>query len=221
MSKTSIVILVILLVAIGLYFYLGPKSKKNKNQSIAPVVEQPTSVSVSNKKVVMVVASENFRDEEYFEPKTILEEQGVIVKTASNKAGVARGVGGREANVDLLITDVNPADFDAVIFVGGPGSLENLDNDNSYQLAQSTLGQGKILAAICVSPVILAKAGVLKDKEATVWSSPEDRSSIQVLEDNGAKYVDQAVVVDGRIITANGPAAAQEFGKKISELLGL
>ena len=218
MNKTFIVIVVILVV-LGLYFYLGPKSKKNKNQSIAPVVEQPTSVSVSNKKVVMVVASENFRDEEYFEPKTILEEQGVIVKTASNKAGVARGVGGREANVDLLITDVNPADFDAVIFIGGSGSLEHLDNDNSYQLVQSTLGQKKILAAICVSPVIVAKAGVLKDKEATVWSSPEDRSAVQILEENGAKYVDKPVVVDGQIITANGPAAAQEFGKKIRELL--
>jgi len=220
MNKTFIVIVVILVV-LGLYFYLGPKSKKNKNQSIVSVTDQPSSVSVANKKVVMVVASENFRDEEYFEPKAILEKQGVIVKTASNKAGVARGVGGREATVDLLVTDVNPVDFDVVIFIGGPGSLEHLDNDNSYQLAQSTLGQGKILAAICVSPVILAKAGVLKDKEATVWSSFEDRSSIQILEDNGAKYVDKTVVVDGKIITANGPTAAQEFGRKISELLGL
>jgi len=220
MNKTFIVIVVILVV-LGLYFYLGPKSKKNKNQSIVSVTDQPNSVSISNKKVVMVVASENFRDEEYFEPKAILEERGVIVKTASNKVGVARGVGGREVTVDLLVTDVNPADFDAVIFIGGPGSLEHLDNDNSYQLVQSTLGQKKILAAICVSPVIVAKASVLKDKEATVWSSPEDRSAVQILEENGAKYVDKPVVVDGQIITANGPAAAQEFGQKIAELLGL
>ncbi len=220
MNKTFIVIVVILVV-LGLYFYLGPKSKKNKNQSIVSVADQPNSVSISNKKVVMVVASENFRDEEYFEPKAILEERGVIVKTASNKVGVARGVGGREVTVDLLVTDVNPADFDAVIFIGGPGSLEHLDNDNSYQLVQSTLGQKKILAAICVSPVIVAKASVLKDKEATVWSSPEDRSAVQILEENGAKYVDKPVVVDGQIITANGPAAAQEFGQKIAELLGL
>lgn len=220
MNKTFIVIVVILVV-LGLYFYLGPKSKKNKNQSIVSVTDQPNSVSISNKKVVMVVASENFRDEEYFEPEAILEERGVIVKTASNKAGVARGVGGREVTVDLLVTDVNPADFDAVIFIGGPGSLEHLDNDNSYQLVQSTLGQKKILAAICVSPVIVAKASVLKDKEATVWSSPEDRSAVQILEENGAKYVDKPVVVDGQIITANGPAAAQEFGQKIAELLGL
>ncbi|MBP8617853.1 MAG: hypothetical protein KBI15_01280, partial [Candidatus Pacebacteria bacterium] len=107
MNKTFIVIVVILVV-LGLYFYLGPKSKKNKNQSIVSVTDQPSSVSIANKKVVMVVASENFRDEEYFEPKAILEKQGVIVKTASNKAGVARGVGGREATVDLLVTDVNP-----------------------------------------------------------------------------------------------------------------
>ena len=168
-----------------------------------------------NKKVVMVVASENFRDEEYFIPKEVLENREVEVKTASNKLGIAKGAGGQEAAVDLLVADVNLADFDAVVFIGGSGALQNLDNEVSYNLTKATIKQGKILAAICISPVILAKAGVLSGKEATVWSSPLDQEPVKILEENGAKYVGKKVAIDNKIITANGPLAAQEFGEAI------
>ena len=77
----------------------------------------------------------------------------------------------------------------------------------------------KILAAICIAPAILAKAGVLEGKNATVWSSVLDKGPIKILEENGANYVEKDVVVDGNIITANGPQAASEFGRKIVEIL--
>ena len=172
-------------------------------------------VNLTNKKVVIIVASENFRDEEYSVPKEVLENRGVEVKTASNKSGTAKGAGGQEAAVDLLVSDIKPADFDAVVFIGGPGTLENLDNEISYNLAKATVEKGKILSAICIAPAILAKAGVLKDKQATVWASPLDREPVKILEENGAKYVGGKVVSDGKIITANGPLAAQEFGEAI------
>lgn len=167
----------------------------------------------------MVVASENFRDAEYFIPKEILEKEGAEIKTASDKTGAIRGADGGSAEADLLAGDVNPAEFDAVVFIGGPGALTHLDNEISYGLARKTVEMGKTLAAICVSPSILAKAGVLKGKKATVWSSAFDKSAAKVLEENGANYADEAVVVDGNIITANGPASAEEFGEKISETL--
>jgi len=175
--------------------------------------------NLTNKKVVIVVASKDFRDEEYLTPKKVLEDRGVEIKTASDKSGIAKGAGDAEAKVDLLVSDVKPADFDAVIFIGGAGALVCLNNEDSYKLTQSTIEQGKILAAICIAPVILARAGILKDKQATVWSSPLDKSSIETLKENGAKYVGGAVVIDGKIITANGPSAAKEFGEKIVEEL--
>lgn len=175
--------------------------------------------NLTDKKVVMIIASEDFRDREYFEPKEILENKRIEVKTASDKLGIAKGADGNKVSVDMLVSDIEPADFDAVIFIGGPGALAHLDNEISYQLAKSTVKQGKILAAICISPVILAKALVLKDKKATVWSSSEDYYPIQILEQNGAHYLNKSVVVDGKIVTANGPLAAKEFGKKIVELL--
>lgn len=176
--------------------------------------------SLQGKKVVIIVAFRDFRDEEYFIPKEILEIAGIEVKTASNKKGTAIGAEGGEAKVDSLVKEINPADFDAIVFVGGPGCLESLDNEDSYKVAKETVLQGKVLAAICISPVILAKAGVLSGKRATVWDSPMGRRPVvKILEENGAIFEDKAVVVDGKIITGNGPAAAKEFTEKIIKAL--
>jgi len=171
--------------------------------------------NLKEKSIVMIIAFRDFRDAEYFVPKEILEEAGAEVKTVSNQKGIAIGADGGEVEVDLLINELNPAEFDGVVFIGGPGAIQYLDNENSYKVAQETVSQNKILASICVSPVILAKAGVLSGKRATVWSSPLDRSPVRILEENEAIYQEKSVVVDGKIVTANGPAAAEEFAKAI------
>lgn len=173
----------------------------------------------SDKKTLMVIAFRDFRDEEYFTPKKILEDAGLEVKTASNKKGVAIGADGGETEVDFLISEINPDDFNAIIFIGGPGCLNALDSEDSYHLIREAVSKEKILAAICISPVILAKAGTLKGKNATVWNSALERSPVRTLEDNGAIYEDESVVIDGKIITANGPAAAKEFAEEIVRLL--
>lgn len=178
-------------------------------------------VGERKRKVVFVIAFEDFRDREYFVPREILEKGDVEVKTISNKKGLAIGADGGEVEVDFLITEINPSDFDAVIFIGGPGCLKFLNNENSYRLISATLDTGKILASICISPVILAKAGVLENKRATVWHSTLDKSPIEALEQNGAEFVDQSVVQDSNIITANGPEVAEEFSNKILENLRL
>ena len=172
-----------------------------------------------NKKIAMIIAFKDFRDEEYFKPRQIFEAAGADVKTVSNEKGTAIGADGGEVEVDLLVSEINPASFDAVVFIGGPGCLENLDNEDSYQVVKDTISQNKVLASICISPTILAKAGVLAGKRATVWTSPLDKSAVRVLEDNGAIYEDKPVVIDGKIVTGSGPDAAEEFGKKIIQVL--
>jgi len=169
--------------------------------------------------VIIIIAFRDFKDEEYFKPREILEKNGVEVKTASTEKGLAIGVEGGEAEIDFLVSEINPADYDAVVFVGGPAALKYLDNDVSYEIAKKTIAVGKILAAICISPVILAKAGVLKNKKATVWSSPLDKNPVKILKENGAIYEDKPVVLDGKILTAHGPSTASEFGEKLVELL--
>ncbi len=177
-------------------------------------------VDLSKKtKVVMIIAFRDFRDAEYFVPREILEKAGAETITASTKSGTAIGADGGETEINLLVSEINMDDFDAVVFVGGPGCLDALDNEDSYRLAKETVSRNKVLASICISPVILARAGVLSGKKATVWSSSADRGPVKILEENGAIYHDKPVVMDGKIITASGPAAAQEFGETIKQLL--
>lgn len=174
-----------------------------------------------NKKVVIIMASSKFRDEEYFVPKEIFEKAGIEVKTASNKEGQAIGVNGGEVNIDFNLKNLNVRDFEAVVFVGGPGALKYLDNKDSYKIINETLEKQKLLASICISPVILARAGVLVGKRATVWSSPFDKSAVKILKENGAIYEDSPVVIDGDIITADGPSSAGEFaGAIVNKLRG-
>lgn len=172
------------------------------------------------KNVLFILAGKDFRDAEYFIPSEILKKAGHQIFAASDiKTGdIAIGADGGEVPVNYNITEVNPENFDLIIFVGGPGALKHLDNEESYKIARLTVEKNKKLAAICIAPIILARAGVLKNKKATIWSSEMDKKPIKILTENGASYVNQLVVTDG-IITANGPAAAEEFGQTLLKLL--
>ena len=215
MKKNLIFIGIIVILIAGWLLIFKNLTKVNKKEEKISMEEKV----LANKKAAMIIAFKDFRDEEYFVPKEILEKAGAEVKTASNKIGTAIGADGGEVKVDLLVSEINPTDFYAIIFIGGPGCLKNLDDESSYRVAQETVSQNRVLASICISPVILAKAGVLEGRKATVWSSVMDRSSVRILKDNGTIYQDEDVVVDGKIITGNGPAAAKEFGQAIVEAL--
>jgi len=209
----SFLFIIVVVVLVGFWSFQTLKSMQ------ASAILKYNMPDLGNKKIVMVIAFKNFRDEEYFVPKGILEYAGAEVKTASNQKGMAVGTDGGEVEVDLLVSEVNLYGFDAVVFIGGPGCLLSLDNEDSYRLVKDTVSRDKVLASICVSPTILAKAGVLKGKRATVWSSLMDKGPIKILEDNGAIYENKPVVVDGKLITGNGPDAAKQFGEAIVKLL--
>ena len=167
----------------------------------------------------MIIAFRDFRDAEYFVSRQILEKAGFEVKTVSNKKGTAIGADGGDTEVELLVSEINTNNFHAIVFVGGPGCLDALDNEDSYKIIRETISQNKLLAAICISPIILARAGVLSGKKVTVWASEADKRPVKILEKNGAIYQSFPVVVDEKIITANGPDAVGEFAEKIKELL--
>ena len=217
MKWTLLIIGIIVIIVIGNFVYQS-LTKKEEIISLKIEITMPEK-ALENKKIAMIVAFKDFRDEEYFVPKEILENAGAEIKTASNKMGRAIGADGGDVEIDLLVGNLNPAEFDAIVFTGGPGCLENLDNENSYRVVRETVSQNKVLASICISPTILAKAGILEGKKATVWSSPMDREPVRILKENGAIYQDKPVVVDGKIITGNGPGAAREFGETIVEVL--
>jgi protease I len=163
---------------------------------------------------LFIIAPENFRDEELFHPLAVLEKAGIICTIASREAGKCKGRLGSEAEAQIGINQINAEDFDAIIFVGGGGSEIYFEDAAAHLLTQKAFASGKIVAAICAAPVILAKAGILRGKKATCF---DDSAYIAALEASGANYINENVVVDGKIITADGPAAATAFGERILE----
>ncbi len=175
--------------------------------------------TLTEKKVAIIMAFKDFRDAEYFVPKEILERSGAKITSVSTQKGKALGADGGDVDIYLTLEELDPVDFDAVVFIGGPGALKELDNEKSYNIIKETISQNKVLGSICISPVILAKAGVLKNKKATVWSSTLDKSAMRIFKENGVTYVPEEVVIDGKIVTANGPDAAEELGIKLAGVL--
>ncbi|PIU16083.1 DJ-1 family protein [bacterium (Candidatus Gribaldobacteria) CG08_land_8_20_14_0_20_39_15] len=170
------------------------------------------------KQIAMVIAQQDFRDEEYFIPKAIFETAGFEIKTIGLNMGEALGFFGSVAAVDLTADKVKPDEFAAVVFIGGSGMEKLMDNKELHKLAQAAVKQGKIVAGICIAPAILAKAGVLSGKKATVWADEKNRAAVKILEQNGAYYIAEPVVIDGKIITANGPYSARKFAEEIVKM---
>ncbi len=168
-------------------------------------------------KVVLVIAHSGYQATEYEEPKRILEQAHHTVITASNKPGRATAHDGSSIKVDTTVNHIHVGDFDAIFFISGPGALENLDNKKSYEILKDTYLAGKPVGAICISSRILAKAGVLENRHATGWDG--DKELCKVFSHYKVHRVKEDVVVDGKIVTAAGPHAAQEFGKAILTIL--
>lgn len=166
------------------------------------------------KTVALIIAERTFRDEEYQVPKEILEKAGFKVLTASTTLEKAVGKLGMTVKPDILVKDLINRELAALIFVGGGGSSQYFNDATAHELARHFYNQGKVVGAICIAPVILANAGLLKGKKATVF--PDGRPD---LEAKGAIYTGNQVEVDGNLITGCGPEAAQAFGEKLVELL--
>lgn len=164
----------------------------------------------------MIIAPSVFRDEEYAEPKRVLESRGATVTTASTAPGDCIGKLGLRATALLSVEDATGRDWDAVVFVGGGGATVFFDDAASHELARRIVRHDGVLAAICIAPSTLAHAGLLRGVRSTAFPTQQED-----LTAHGAVWTGEPVTVDGRIVTANGPEAATEFGVRVGDLLGL
>ncbi len=162
----------------------------------------------------MVIAHQGFRDEELLKPKEILESRGAEVLLFSTQKGEAKGKLGAEVQVDGTLDQMNVDELDALLFVGGPGSRQFFHDATAHRLLQEAEKKQKVFGSICSAGATLAYAGVLKGKKATSYST--ERGD---LEKNGAIFIDDSVVVEGKLVTANGPHAAAAYGEALVKLL--
>lgn len=168
------------------------------------------------KKVLMVIAPQTFRDEEYAHPKEVLEARGAHVVTASTRTGTCTGKLGMSAEATLTVAQADAADYDAVVFIGGAGATVYFDDLHAHELARTAHASGRVTAAICIGPSILAHADLLRGVRATAFQSQHND-----LVAHGAVWTGEPVTVDGSLITANGPEAAVSFGEAIANGIGI
>ncbi len=187
---------------------------------VGHTIEQAAAEALTNqegrgvKRAALIVASQNYRDEELFETKRALDAAGVQSVIASTRIGIIRGTLGGIAEANILIGQLSIDNYDAIIFIGGIGAAEYVANPIALNLAREAVRNRKILAAIGTAPTILANAGVLTGVRTT--SLLTERSTLVLA---GALYTGLAVEQDRWIITGIGPVAALQFGSTVADAI--
>jgi protease I len=162
-------------------------------------------------KRVAILVEEIFNDLEFWYPYYRLKEAGaevVVVGPASSQ--VYNGKSGTQARSDVGAEDISTGDFDGVIIPGGYAPDHMRRHPAMVSLVRDLFEAGKVVAAICHGGWMLASAKILKGRTVTSFFSIKDD-----LVHAGARFVDQEVVVDGKLITSRKPDDLPAFMKAV------
>ncbi|MBL3686158.1 type 1 glutamine amidotransferase [Leucobacter zeae] len=166
-----------------------------------------------NGKRIAILATNGFEDSELTEPLTAVREHGAEVELVSTETGTIRGKHGYEAVVSRSSSDVRADEYDALILPGGVENGDRIRMDlNAVAFTRHFFEQHKPVAAICHGGWILADADVLRGRRVT--SYPSLRTD---LENAGATWVDEEVVVDQGLVTSRTPQDLPAFTAKLVE----
>jgi protease I len=160
---------------------------------------------------LIVVAQTGYQDHELEGTARGLAAGGFELVLCSKEEGPCIGKLGTEMDATIAMRDADTADFDCIAFIGGPGAHALIEDEEALELAQRFSLRSKPIGAICIAPSLLAAAGLLQGKKATVWN--EDGKQKGFIMSHGASFTGASVTVDGLLVTASGPASADEFGK--------
>lgn len=149
--------------------------------------------------VAVYIPSHLFREDEYQVIIKVLERAEIPIVVVANDTTAAQGIDGLLVKPQALLKDITPADFSAMVLINGPGLVAYWKDTVLFNRCQNFTVKGRLIAAVELAPLILARAGVLQNRSATVFP---DFYCIRVLRENGARYRFSSVVRDGNIITA-------------------
>jgi protease I len=170
---------------------------------------------VPQRKVVMVLAN-NFEDAEAIDPKVHLEGLGAEVVTVGPQRGQVQGKKGGVLEVEKTFAEVSPEEFDMLVIPGG-GAPENLRIvDEAVDFTRRFVESGKPVGSICHGPQLLISARVLDGRTLTSVNKIRDD-----IKNAGGNYVDEALVVDGNLITSRVPGDLPVFNEALGKAIGL
>lgn len=167
----------------------------------------------------LILATNRFEESELFGPKEILEGRGATVTLASiDKDPILATVHdqpGKTITPDLVLSEVDADEYDALILPGGVGNPDRLRTEaRAIEIIRQFDAAGKPIGAICHGPWLLVEANILRGRTATSW--PSIRTD---LKNAGASVVDEAAAVDGNLVTSRNLDDVPAFTDALAALV--
>ncbi len=168
-------------------------------------------------KKVAILATDGFEKSELLVPKKALEQAGAEVSVVSPKSGKIKSWDkkdwGEAVSVDVTLEEASPEDYDALVLPGGVMNPDTLRiNEKAVNFVKAFTTSGKPIGAICHGPWTLIETGFVDGRKMTSWPSLKTD-----LENAGAVWVDEEVVVDNGLVTSRKPDDLPAFNKKLIE----
>jgi protease I len=167
-------------------------------------------------KKIAILATNGFEQDELLQPKKALEDAGATVDVVSPESGEIMGWKGKnwgeKINVDVQLGKADAASYDGIVLPGGVINPDQLRmNKDAVAFVKTFVDGEKPIAAICHGPWTLIETGLLKKgRKMTSW--PSLKSDLQ---NAGAVWVDEEVVVDQGLVTSRKPDDLPAFNKKM------
>ena len=168
-------------------------------------------------KRIAILATHGFEESELASPKEAMEKEGFKVDVVSLEKGKIKSWDkdnwGKEYDVDYALSEVSAKDYNALVLPGGVINPDQLRReDNVLQFVRDFFKQSKPVAAICHAPWTLISAEVVEGRTMTSFHSIR-----KDLENAGALWVDEEVVVDEALVTSRNPDDLPAFNAKVIE----
>jgi putative intracellular protease/amidase len=167
--------------------------------------------------VLVVVPQRDFGDECLRYARSSLYNVHVGTRSVSVEADeLIKGRLQDEFLVDGPLAPETMEPYSGVIFVGGEGALDLVNNADALRLAREAARDHKLIGAWGHAVAILAAAGLLKGRRVT--GHPSLREGLRR---SGAKVTTRQVEVDDNIVTGLDESAGMRFGKALASIVGI
>jgi protease I len=171
------------------------------NEATSRDVYQPaTQNRDATAPAILILTTDKVEDLEFFYPYYRFIEAGYRVDVATPEGGEVKGKQGLTLKTTKKLSAINAPDYKLLYIPGGKAPAQLKDNKDVLALVKFFAKSGKLIAAVCHGPQLLAAADVIRGRRIAAWPEVENEVT-----EAGATYVNEETVCDGPFVTARWP----------------